>query len=436
MASSSSEDFWSDGDLSDDDLELLFAIKRRKTTPIQRGSRPGRSANILREFENAHDTLMRCYFNENALYSHELFRRRYRMSSSLFERIKNGVERVDPYFHQKPDACGRMGISSTVKITLALRLLAYGSASDQYDEFLQVSESTANVVLERFCDAIYKEYGHEYLQRYPSPSEIQQYQELNSLRGWPGLFGGIDCMHWRWQNCPIALRGQYQDRDGFASLILEAVCSPELRIWNFNFGNAGSNNDINVIDKSNLIPEILKGKFESPEYEINGTKYKHPYFHTDGIYPDLAIFAKTISNPANAKESFYAMKQESTRKDIERCFGLLQAKWHILVKPSRKWSTKLMIKIMRCCVILHNMILEDDNAIEHCREMWRSDIDAVQRNGNEFACEHFENPFKAITSDGNSIAAAFKALEDVDSNLKLQKDLVEHLWNVRGALRK
>jgi hypothetical protein len=77
-------------------------------------------------------------------------------------------------------------------------------------------------------------------------------------------------MHWRWRNCPIALRCQYQDRDGFASLILEA---PELRIWNFNFGNAGSNIDINVIDKSNLIPEILKGKFESPDYEINGTKY-------------------------------------------------------------------------------------------------------------------------------------------------------------------
>jgi hypothetical protein len=56
-----------------------------------------------------------------------------------------------------------MGMISTVKVVMALRLLAYGSAADQYDEFLQVAESTANEILEKFCDAMYKEYGFENL---------------------------------------------------------------------------------------------------------------------------------------------------------------------------------------------------------------------------------------------------------------------------------
>jgi hypothetical protein len=368
--STSSEEFWTDSDFSDEDLELLFSSSSNKRksllidAPDHGGSRLGKKANIDREYGEVHERLQRYYFNDIPKYDHDTFRRRFRMSRRLFLRIEEGVQRADKYFVQRPDACGRMGMSSTVKVVLALRLLAYGSAADQYDEFLQVAESTANETLEKFCDAIYKEYGFEYLERDPDISEMHEYQHLNAMRGWPGLFGGIDCMHWEWQNCPTYLKGQYQDRDKTASLILEACCSPELRIWNFNFGSVGSCNDINVIDKSNFIPNILNGKFECTPYDINGCTYKHPYFHVDGIYPELSIFAKTISKPANLKEGFYALKQESTRKDVERCFGLLQSKWHVVVKPSKKWSTKLMVKIMRCCVILHNMILEDDGALD------------------------------------------------------------------------
>jgi hypothetical protein len=435
MANSSSEEFWSDGDFSDADMELLQAFKRHK--PVSAGgSLPGKSANILREFEEAHERLIRYYFRDNPLYNNDIFRRRYRMSKGLFLRIAEGVKRRDPYFVQKADATGRMGISTIVKVTLAIRLLAYGAISDQYDECLQISESTGNQILEKFCDAIYAEYGHEYLERYPSPEEIAEYQELNSLRGFPGLFGGLDCMHWHWQNCPAALRGQYQDRDGSASLILEACASPELRIWSFNFGHTGANNDINVIDKSSFIPDIIQGKYESPQYEINGTTFQHPYFLVDGIYPALAIFAQTISKPANMKESYYATKQEAIRKDIERCFGLLQSKWYIVVKPSRRWRTSFMVKIMRCCVILHNMILEDEGARAYCKEVWELNENAIQIRPEVFPNSgEAYNPFKQVDSSVNSIAAALEALTDAEANQTLKNALVEHLWRMRGASR-
>ncbi len=49
--------------------------------------------------------------------------------------------------------------------------------------------------------------------------------------------------------------------------------------------------------------------------------------------------------------------QASRRKDIERAFGALQIKWHILNKPSLTPDISLMNRILSVCVIMHNMVL-------------------------------------------------------------------------------
>jgi hypothetical protein len=53
--------------------------------------------------------------------------------------------------------------------------------------------------------------------------------------------------------------------------------------------------------------------------------------------------------------------QEATWKDVEQGFGVLQARWAIVRHPARTWSLKTMHKVMTCCVIMHNMIVEDES---------------------------------------------------------------------------
>jgi hypothetical protein len=59
--------------------------------------------------------------------------------------------------------------------------------------------------------------------------------------------------------------------------------------------------------------------------------------------------------------------QESTRKDIERCFGVLQGRFRIIANPSKLWYTMIMANIMYACIIMHNMIVEDESS-EHSLE--------------------------------------------------------------------
>jgi hypothetical protein len=56
----------------------------------------------------------------------------------------------------------------------------------------------------------------------------------------------------------------------------------------------------------------------------------------------------------------YAAEQEGARKDVERAFSVLQACFNIVCGPARSWSTSIIGQIMKACVILHNMIVEDE----------------------------------------------------------------------------
>jgi hypothetical protein len=56
--------------------------------------------------------------------------------------------------------------------------------------------------------------------RLPNDEDISRLLEENSKRGFPGMIGSLDCMHWQWKNCPSALKGQYQCKEKTAAVVL------------------------------------------------------------------------------------------------------------------------------------------------------------------------------------------------------------------------
>ncbi|KAI5322062.1 hypothetical protein L3X38_031134 [Prunus dulcis] len=69
------------------------------------------------------------------------------------------------------------------------------------------------------------------------------------------MIGSIDCMHWQWKNCPTAWQGEYGNRKGQKSIILEAVASFDTWVWRAFFRVAGSQNDLNVLGQSPVFDE-------------------------------------------------------------------------------------------------------------------------------------------------------------------------------------
>ena len=49
---------------------------------------------------------------------------------------------------------------------------------------------------------------------------------------------------------------------------------------------------------------------------------------------------------------------------MERCFGVLQARFAIIRNPCRQWGMQGISDIMFACCILHNMILDDESGVQ------------------------------------------------------------------------
>jgi hypothetical protein len=125
-----------------------------------------------------------------------------------------------------------------------------------------------------------------------------------------------------------------------------------------------SHNDINVLHRSPLFANLAKGIAPEVNYTINGHDYNMGYYLADGIYPSWATIVKSISLPTGNKRKYFARAQEAARKDVERAFGVLQARFAIVREPAHIWDTETLAFIMRACVIMHNMIVEDERVVD------------------------------------------------------------------------
>ncbi|KAK1619841.1 hypothetical protein QYE76_025358 [Lolium multiflorum] len=173
----------------------------------------------------------------------------------------------------------------------------------------------------------------------------------------------------------------YSGHSEGCTVILEDVASHDTWIWHLFFGMAGSHNDINVLQRSPVFDRLAYGQSPDVDFEINGHHYTKGYYLADGIYPPWATLVKTIRKPNSEQEARFAKEQEAARKDVERVFGILQARWAIVRHPARAWDVQTLWEVMTACVIMHNMIVEverDDSLFDN---EWDGHVELVTPQG-------------------------------------------------------
>ena len=403
-------------DDSDDD-EIIKRVLMGST------SQRKRRRFIRRNHLAGNERLFLDYFAESPVYPPNLFRRRFRMSCSLFLYILSKVEAHEPYFIQKRDNAKRLGLSSLQKMTAALRMLIYGVTTNFMDEYVRIGESTAIQCLKKFVAAILDIFSEEYL-RSPNNKDIARLLAHGQSRGFPGMLGSIDCMHWEWKNCPAAWKGMYCDHVREPTIILEAVASYDLWIWHAFFGLPSSNNDINEIERTHIFSNLAEGRAPAVNYSINGNNYTIGYYLVNDIYPKWSTFVKIIPAPLRQKEKLFVEAQKTHRKDVERAFKVLQARFAIVRGPTRFFHLEMLQDIMKACIILHNMIIEDERDEN---EMVDFDYEQIDENPHTQVSREQTNEFMEFIQ-------VHQCIGDQEVHSQLQSDLVEHLWQLQDEL--
>jgi hypothetical protein len=106
-------------------------------------------------------------------------------------------------------------------------------------------------------------------------------------------------------------------------------------------------------------------------------------------------------------------------KDVERAFGVLQARFAMVHRPARWWYRDQMVLFWKCAVILHNMIIEDEATNVTLNQDYLFQPEFVQTRPRV--------PF-TFTRLGQHV----KVIQNKESHCQLENDIVEHLWAMRG----
>jgi hypothetical protein len=246
------------------------------------GLAPGRRKYKPRQRMEGYCILYADYFVDNPLHGEAVFRRCFTMSRKLFLKIVYALRNYDSYFRYKLDCTGMAGFFALQKCMVAMRMLAYGAPGGSTNDYLWMAESTAFDCFYRFCRAVIAVFGEIYL-RSPTVHDTAQILASNEARGFLGMLGSIDCMHWKWKNCPFFWQGMYKGHKKGCIVILEAVATHDLWIWHSFFGMPGSNNDINVLQCSPIFSKLVEGHAPPVDFVINGRHYNKEYYLADGI---------------------------------------------------------------------------------------------------------------------------------------------------------
>jgi hypothetical protein len=115
-----------------------------------------------------------------------------------------------------------------------------------------------------------------------------------------------------------------------------------------------------VVNQPSLFIDIIRGRTSEVSFTVNSREHHMRYYLADGIYSSWSVFMKGVSVPQQEKHQFFSMKQASVKKDVKCVFDLLKKMFNILVIPDRSYSRRTLNLVMCACIILHNMIIDDE----------------------------------------------------------------------------
>ncbi|XP_046544977.1 protein ANTAGONIST OF LIKE HETEROCHROMATIN PROTEIN 1-like [Haliotis rubra] len=216
--------------------------------------------------------------------------------------------------------------------------------------------------------------------------------------GFPNCVGSIDGSH-----IPIIApnfsHGDYLNRKGFYSLILQGVCDHNQMFTNINIGWPGRVHDARVFvnsdiyflgDDGSLLPNWSKniGNTQMPLVLLG-----------DAAYPLKSWLLKPYTGRANLTpaQSTFNYRLSRARMTIENAFGRLKGRWRCLQKRMDV-DVEFACTVITCCVVLHNIC-------ESVRDLYKEDWD-TEEDGEE-------NDYQLDVQDGGDegIQCA-KALRD------------------------
>ena len=106
---------------------------------------------------------------------------------------------------------------------------------------------------------------------------------------------------------------------------------------------------------------------------------------------------------------------------------MLQARFAIIRGPARFWHHEDLTFIMKACIILHNMIIEDERVDDN-------ELVAIAFGNDDYDSLGTDGPVQVSRGPRpfDQFMATNRAIRDSNTHYALRHDIIAHLWTLHG----
>ncbi|XP_052084585.1 putative nuclease HARBI1 [Mytilus californianus] len=191
---------------------------------------------------------------------------------------------------------------------------------------------------------------------------IQWPKDINSINrmkcgfhrqmNFPNVLGCIDCTHVKIQG-PSEDEAAFVNRKGYHSVNVQAVCDYEGKFTNISANWPGSTHDSHIFNTSNLCHYL----------ETNNRRLADGLILGDSGYACRPFLMTPYPNPRERHQQRFNRAHSSTRSIIERAFGILKRRFHVLHSEVRMKPEKVC-RVFGAYAVLHNIALTRNEPLD------------------------------------------------------------------------
>ena len=335
-----------------------------------------------------------------------------RMSPELFHEME---ERLTPYLRKQPTNF-RPPLEPGLKLAVTLYYLATGCTFRQgIMALFRVPHNSASKFIPEVLEAIVEEYQHVIR----TPNTADGWRELahEFERQWnvPHCVGAIDGKH-------VAIRkpknsgSAFYNYKKYFSIVLLAVVDADYKFRYIDVGGRGGSSDSGIFLTTTLRDMAVNEELNFPQSSpIVPGGQDIPYFF---LGDDAFALKRWLLKPYSARnlthdQRIYNYRISRARRVVENAFGILAARFRILLTTIPMEPRRVETVVIACC-ILHNILRDDVLAANDARLYDREDTRTHRRIDGEWREIARERRFDGLLPAVNPgrIPADGKALRD------------------------
>eukprot|EP00804_Cyclotella_cryptica_P026433 CCRYP_008109-RA/>CCRYP_008109-RA protein AED:0.33 eAED:0.33 QI:0/-1/0/1/-1/1/1/0/162 len=134
------------------------------------------------------------------------------------------------FWRQTVCRAGKPTICPYVKFLMAMKMICYGVSGNAFVDYFQMGETMMRRCVSFLTKGIVscRPLANKYLRRLTKSDArniVSMHEQVHKI---PGMMSSLDVTKAHWKRCPTAWKGQFQGREKYASIGLEAIIDNNL----------------------------------------------------------------------------------------------------------------------------------------------------------------------------------------------------------------